>query len=176
MIGINTPETVDPRRPVECFGKEASNKAKELLTGQAVILYSDPTQTERDKYDRLLRYVFLSDGTDYGEKMIEEGYAYEYTYNVPYQKQGIYRIAQRDVEVLKKGLWADNACSGLVVTKPPNVVSPATADSGGDKDCKDFATQIDAQDYFNSRGGSSTNNVDKLDGSDRDGIVCETLP
>ncbi|TRZ78304.1 hypothetical protein D4R87_01005 [bacterium] len=50
MIGINTPETVDPRKPVECFGKEASNKAKELLSGQLVELESDTSQRERGVY------------------------------------------------------------------------------------------------------------------------------
>src|SRR5689334_10458762 len=50
IIGINTPETVDPRRPVQCFGKEASAKAKEILTNQSVRLESDPTQSDKDKY------------------------------------------------------------------------------------------------------------------------------
>jgi micrococcal nuclease len=87
LIGINTPETVDPRKPVECFGEEASNKAKELLMGQQVRLEADPTQGERDKYDRLLRYVFLTDGTFYNKVIIQQGYAYEYTYNTPYKYQ-----------------------------------------------------------------------------------------
>lgn len=63
LIGINTPETVDPRKPVECFGKEASDKAKALLSNTNVSLEADPTQGERDKYGRLLRYVFMEDGT-----------------------------------------------------------------------------------------------------------------
>ncbi|MEK6881792.1 MAG: thermonuclease family protein, partial [Nanoarchaeota archaeon] len=82
FIGINTPETVDPRRPVECFGKEASNENKRLLEGKEVILEKDIT--ERDKYQRLLRYVYLplSDGTllfvnDY---LVRQGFASVYTY------------------------------------------------------------------------------------------------
>lgn len=61
LIGIDTPETVDPRKPVQCFGQESSDKAKQLLSGKKVSLEADPTQGERDQYGRLLRYVFLED-------------------------------------------------------------------------------------------------------------------
>lgn len=57
----------------------------------------------------------------------------------------------------------------------PNDPTPPPASSDGDKDCKDFATQEQAQDYFNSHGGSASNNVDGLD-ADHDGIACESLP
>ena len=62
LIGIDTPETVDPRKPIECFGVEASNKAKELLAGEFVRIEQDPTQSEFDKYGRLLVYVYREDG------------------------------------------------------------------------------------------------------------------
>src|SRR5689334_4640170 len=62
LIGIDTPEVVDPRRPVECFGREASARAHELLDGQTVAVESDPTQGDTDRYGRLLRYIWLSDG------------------------------------------------------------------------------------------------------------------
>ena len=77
LIGIDTPETVDPRKKVQCFGIEASNKAKELLFGKFVSLENDESQGERDKYKRLLRYVFLQDGTNFNLFMIAEGYANE---------------------------------------------------------------------------------------------------
>ena len=111
IIGINTPETVDPRRPVGCFGKEASTKAKELLSGKTVALYADDTQDNRDKYQRLLRYVFV-DGTDYGLWMIQHGYAYEYTYHVPYFYQTEYKNAQRDAKAGNDGLWSPSTCNG----------------------------------------------------------------
>ncbi len=110
LIGINTPETVDPRKPVECFGKEASNKAKEVLTGKMVRLEADPTQSNLDKYGRLLRYIFLEDGTDFNEMMISEGYAYEYTYDVPYKYQTQFKAAQKAASDAGKGLWAEGAC------------------------------------------------------------------
>src|SRR3989339_866272 len=113
LIGINSPEVRDPRKPVECFGKEASTKAKEILTGKNVRIENDPTQGDKDKYKRLLRYIFLEDGTNFNKLMIEEGYAFEYTYNIPYKYQEEFKEAQRLAEINKKGLWADGACNRL---------------------------------------------------------------
>jgi micrococcal nuclease len=110
MIGVNTPETVDPRRTVECFGKEASNKTKELLSGKSVYLESDATQGDRDKYGRLLRYIFMEDGTNYNYWLISNGYAFEYTYNLPYKYQSEFKNAQEFAEINKLGLWAPNTC------------------------------------------------------------------
>ena len=110
LIGINTPETVDPRKPVECFGKEASNEAKKLLTGKKVRVEKDPTQAERDKYQRLLAYVYGEDGLFFNKYTIEQGYAYEYTYDVPYKYQDEFKTAQRTAETAKRGLWAPGVC------------------------------------------------------------------
>lgn len=112
LIGINTPETVDPRRPVECFGKEASAKAKEILAGQTVSLENDPSQQDRDQYDRLLRYIWLPDGRLFNLEMIAQGYAYEYTYDLPYKYQAIFKQAQRAAENGQIGLWSPQTCSG----------------------------------------------------------------
>lgn len=111
VIGIDTPETVDPRKSVECMGMEASNKAKELLkVGNEVYLESDPSQDNRDKYSRLLRYIWINENLDFGKLMIEEGYAYEYTYDLPYKYQESYKRAQKKAEEDKKGLWAEGVC------------------------------------------------------------------
>lgn len=107
LIGIDTPETVDSRRPVGCFGKEASNQAKSLLSGKVVILQKDLSET--DKYKRLLRYVFLplDDGSilfvnDY---LIREGFAKVLTYppDLKYNEQ--FRLAEREAREQKRGLW-----------------------------------------------------------------------
>lgn len=110
LIGINTPETVDPRKPVECFGKEASARASTLLLHQEIKLEYDSTQTKQDKYGRTLAYVILSDGTNFNKKMIEEGYAYEYTYEHPYIYQEAFKTAQQYAELHKRGLWAPGVC------------------------------------------------------------------
>lgn len=116
LIGIDTPEVVDPRRPVQCFGQEASQKAKDILLNQRVRLVADATQSERDKYGRLLRYVFLEDGTSFNQLMIEEGYAHEYTYDSnPYQYQSDFLTAERLAREGKRGLWNEQTCGGTTL-------------------------------------------------------------
>lgn len=109
-IGINTPETVDPRKAVECFGKEASKKNKSLVENKIVYLEKDISDT--DKYGRLLRYVYLKldDGSmlfvnDY---LVREGFAYASSFppDVKYAKK--FLEAQSDAENNKRGLW--NSC------------------------------------------------------------------
>ena len=112
LIGLDTPETVDPRKPVQCFGKAASDKAKELLTGKTVRIEFDVSQGTLDKYGRTLAYVFLSNGTLFNEYMIAEGYGHEYTYNLPYKYQKEFKEAQRRAREEEKGLWADGTCAG----------------------------------------------------------------
>jgi micrococcal nuclease len=111
LIGVDTPESVDPRKTVECFGKEASAFTKNLLEGRLVRLEKDPTQGDRDRYQRLLRYVFLEDGTLVNEKIITEGYGHEYTYKTPYHYQTAFKQAQAKARELGRGLWAANACN-----------------------------------------------------------------
>ena len=112
LIGINTPETVDPRTPVQCFGKEASNRMKELASGQMVYLETDPSQSTYDAYGRLLAYVFLKDGEMLNRKMIAEGYAYEYTYLAPYKYQKEFRQLQNFAHASGYGLWSPSTCNG----------------------------------------------------------------
>ena len=116
LIGVDTPETVDPRKPVQCFGKEATNKMLELLHNKIVLLEEDQSQGDKDKYGRLLRYVFLPDGTNINKELILEGYAYEYTYDLPYKYQDKFENAQISARESKRGLWADNAC----ITQSPS--------------------------------------------------------
>jgi micrococcal nuclease len=112
LIGIDTPETVDPRRPVQCFGREAAAKATELLEGQTVFLEPDPTQGERDRHGRLLRYVWLADGRLVNLELVAQGYAHEYTYAAPYTYQDAFQRAQREAREQGRGLWAPETCAG----------------------------------------------------------------
>ena len=106
LIGIDAPETVDPKKPVQCFGKEASDKAREVLAGKTIILESDPTQGDRDEYGRLLRYISLADGTNFDKFMISEGYAHEYTFKGnPYKYQSEFIQTQEKAREENKGLW-----------------------------------------------------------------------
>ena len=110
LLGINTPETVDPRKGVECYGPEASQKLKEILTDKIVKIEGDPSQDDKDKYGRLLRYIFLND-ENINEKMIKEGYAFEYTYNKhPYLYQKEFKLDQIHARKNKLGLWDLKNC------------------------------------------------------------------
>lgn len=179
LIGINSPESVDPRKPVECFGIEASNRAKELLNNKKVILENDPTQGERDKYQRLLRYVWLEDGTFFNKKMISDGYANEYTYDTPYKYQAEFKQAETEAKALKRGLWADDAClkenqPQSSTTENPTADTSSIICSSNTYNCTDFKTHAEAQQVFNFCGGVNYD-IHRLD-SDSDGIACESLP
>ncbi|MDQ3008784.1 MAG: thermonuclease family protein [bacterium] len=111
LVGINSPETVDPRKPVECFGQQASAKLKQLVTGQQVSLERDSTQSDRDRYGRLLRFVFLEDEQDVGLLMLTDGFAVEALYSTtPHQYHDLYVLAENSAKASKVGLWADEAC------------------------------------------------------------------
>jgi len=136
LIGIDTPETVDPRKPVQCFGKEASTKAKELLNGKKVRIEKDVTQGELDKYGRLLAYIYREDGLFYNKYMIEQGYAHEYTYNTPYKYQTEFKAAQKSAQDNLRGLWSPDTCSGdtdqsitTTVSEGSSSQTPAVTDS-----------------------------------------------
>ncbi len=114
LIGLNTPEVVDPRRPVQCFGTEASAEAHRILDGQSVQLETDPSQDLYDKYGRLLAYVWLTDGTNFNEYQIAHGFGYEYTYDLPYKYQKGFKAAQAAARTAGLGLWAPGACADAV--------------------------------------------------------------
>lgn len=103
-IGMNSPETVDPRKPVQCFGKEASARDKELVNGKEVKLVKDVSET--DKYGRLLRYVYLMDGTFVNLELVKEGFARVDTFppDVKFSKEFV--AADRAARLAQKGLWS----------------------------------------------------------------------
>lgn len=103
-IGINTPESVDPRRPVQCFGREAGEYNRRLVDEQEIVLKKDVSET--DKYGRLLRYVYLLDGTFVNLKLVEDGYARADTFppDVKFSKE--FAAADRAAREAKVGLWS----------------------------------------------------------------------
>lgn len=111
LIGIDTPETVDPRKPVQCFGNEASQFTKNNLLGKEIMIETDSSQDTRDKYGRLLGYVILSDGTNFNKTLIEQGYAFEYTYKTPYAYQKEFKDAEKSAKENLRGLWNPATCA-----------------------------------------------------------------
>lgn len=106
FIGIDTPETHKPNTPVQCYGPAASAHTKNTIeaAGGKVRLVSDSLSTNRDRYNRLLRYVYLPDGTDLNELNIRQGYAFYYPY-FPFSKSTRFAAAQADAKVNNRGLW-----------------------------------------------------------------------
>lgn len=104
LIGVNTPETKHPRKGVEPFGKQASAYTKKRLSGQVVSLELDVQH--RDRYGRLLGYIYLQDGTFFNAELIREGYARTMTIppNVRYQE--VFLGLEREAREKGKGLWA----------------------------------------------------------------------
>jgi len=186
LIGIDTPETVHPSKPVECFGTQASNKAKDLLSGTYITLETDDSQGTYDKYQRTLAYVYLPDGTMFNKYMISEGYAYEYTYGTPYKYQSEFKQAENSAKQNKKGLWADGVCEeetpipSQTTNTSTETESSSPVNTGNYScssniyNCTNFSTHSEAQSVFEMCGGTS-NDVHSLD-SDGDGEACESLP
>jgi len=183
LIGIDTPETKDPRTTVQCFGHEATSYLKTLIEGKSVYLHKDLSQDDIDQYGRLLRYIVLEDGTEINKKMVSEGYAYEYTYQVAYQYQNEYKSEQEQAKKQEKGLWAKNTCSGqrVLPTNVPSIIptteqaTPTIAPSNNtgficncDKTCTQITTCSEAYFQLNECG------CKKRD-TDDDGIPCESL-
>jgi micrococcal nuclease len=107
LIGIDTPESVDPRTPVECFGREASAAASALLDGAEVVLVKDVEEV--DQYDRLLRYVYL--GAEMANaRLVVNGYAHAYTYPPNVRHADLFVQLERDARENARGLWKPDAC------------------------------------------------------------------
>ena len=109
LTGIDTPESVKPNSPVECFGREASAAATALLEGQEVRLVKDIEDT--DQYDRLLRYVYLGDEMA-NARLVINGYASAYTYPPNVRHSDLLIDLQRQARESGRGLWSPDTCSG----------------------------------------------------------------
>jgi endonuclease YncB( thermonuclease family) len=103
LIGVDTPETVDPDRPVQPYGKQASNFAKHMLTGRTVRIMGDVEP--RDRYGRLLAYVWLPDGTFWNALLAAEGYAQLITIPPDVTYAGLFRGLVDEARSADRGLW-----------------------------------------------------------------------
>jgi len=106
FIGVDTPETHDPRKAVQCFGQAASNFTKTFISTNNVRLEADPLNTNRDRYNRLLRYVYLPNGTLVNAEIIKQGYGFAYL-SFPFTKAEEFRQYQTAAREQGKGLWSN---------------------------------------------------------------------
>jgi len=106
FIGIDTPETHKPNTPVQCYGPAAAAFTKNTIGQQQIRLVSDSLSTDRDRYDRLLRYVYLPDGTNLNEKLVRQGYAFYYPY-FPFTKSEQFKADEQAAMAEHAGLWGN---------------------------------------------------------------------
>jgi micrococcal nuclease len=112
FIGVDTPETHKPNTPVQCYGPEAAAHTKAAISKYGEVrLQADPLDTNRDRYGRLLRYVYLPDGTLLDKKIISDGYGFAYL-DFPFSKKTEFAQAEQAARSAKLGLWA--ACKPIV--------------------------------------------------------------
>lgn len=120
FIGIDTPETHKPNTPVQCYGPAAAAYTQNRIkaAGGKVRLVSDSLSSNRDRYNRLLRYVYLTDGADLNQQLVAGGYAFYYPY-FPFSKKTEFQTDEQTAMAAHKGLWG--ACT------------PTPSDNGGYK-------------------------------------------
>ena len=106
LLGVDTPETNDPRKSVQCYGQAASAFTKQLIGTNSVRIASDPLNANRDRYSRLLRYVYLPDGTLVNAEIIKQGYGFAYL-NFPFTKSDEFRKHEIAAKEAGKGLWSN---------------------------------------------------------------------
>jgi micrococcal nuclease len=108
LLGIDTPETVHPTEPIECFGPEASSYASRKLLRQPVALEFDRSQGRLDYYGRTLAYVWVKAGSKpwlFNRRAVSQGYANEYTYDSPYAWRLEFLRAEQRAKQGRRGLW-----------------------------------------------------------------------
>ena len=110
FIGVDTPETHKPNTPVQCYGPAAAAHTKIIIGQHHVRLESDSLSTDRDRYNRLLRYVYLPDNTLVNEDLIKNGYGFYYPY-FPFSKANEFRTSQASAQASFRGLWGN--CSPI---------------------------------------------------------------
>lgn len=109
LIGVDTPETVAPGKPVQPYGPEASAYTKAGLLGLMVRLVPDSRAGERDRYGRTLAYVFIGDEC-WNETLIRKGYGRAYT-DYPFEPatRARFVIVEDAAKAAGRGLWAKEA-------------------------------------------------------------------
>jgi len=108
LIGVDTPETVHPKKAVACFGKQAKQFTRDAVEGKTIRLVLDNVNTKRrhrDRYGRTLAYAYLADGTMLNAELIRQGYAHAYT-RFPFRYLVEFRQIERAARTQGLGLWS----------------------------------------------------------------------
>ncbi len=106
LIGVDTPETKHPQKPVEYFGREATAFTKKMVEGKRVRLEFDQANSQighKDRYKRTLAYIFLEDGTFLNAEIVKQGYGHAYT-RFPFKYLDEFRRYEQEAREQNKGL------------------------------------------------------------------------
>jgi micrococcal nuclease len=131
LIGVDTPETVHPEKPVEFFGPEASEFTKRQLDGKKVRLEFEPSN-QYDDYGRLLAYVLLLDGTYFNAELIKQGYARVIAPS-PFHRYEEFRSYEREARVKGSGLWAGKDICKEIIGNRRSKIYRLPGDAGCNK-------------------------------------------
>jgi micrococcal nuclease len=181
---IDTPETKHPKLGAQPMGKEASEFTRKMLE-EADRITLEYDVEKRDKYDRVLAYVY-ADGVNVQEALLKKGlarvgYVYESRRHLD-----AFREAEQMAKEKKLGVWQcpgyvtdkgfdeDKWCKDGAEEKPDTGYTGPYNPNGPDRDCSDFATQAEAQAFYEAAGGPERD-PHRLD-PDKDGVACESLP
>jgi endonuclease YncB( thermonuclease family) len=172
LIGIDTPERG------ACYAAKATERTRQLAMSKPVVLRGDASQDTRDRYGRLLAYVWIPGGKDLGYHLVAGGFAKVYVFRAPFQRLDAYRNAEAAAKGVSGGQW--KACGTVATPPPPTQPPPPPPPSGaachasyspclpivGDLDCADIRAMGVAP--VRVLGSDPY----RLDG-DNDGLGCE---
>jgi micrococcal nuclease len=178
-IGMDTPETVDPNDPLQWMGPEATKANEALVEGKTVYLEKD--MSEVDQFDRLLRYVWLTDGTAWtlvNLELVRQGVAFAKSYPPDVRYDSVYAEAESVARNSAFGLWQATPARPTAAPTPVFLVPPPAEAKChpsydpclpivDDLDCKDIRAM--GKDPVRIKGSDPY----LLDGSDNDGLGCE---
>lgn len=154
-IGVDTPERGEP------YYAEATEANRQLVEGQPIILVKDVSET--DRFGRLLRYVYLEDGTFVNAELLRQGMARRVTFPPDVAQQTHFGQVQEEARLAGRGLW------GL-----SELLSPCSCE-GNLYNCADFSTQAEAQACHDFCLAQTGQDIHRLDGRG-DGRACRSLP
>ena len=158
-IGVDTPERDEP------FYSEATNANGALVENQEIVMVQDVSET--DPFGRLLRYIYLADGTFVNAELIRQGYGRVVTFPPDVAHAEMFTGLQQEARENQRGLWA--------LSEMLNMPEQCSTCGKNAHDCRDFDTQAAAQSCFDFCMAQTGKDIHHLDGGG-DGIVCESLP
>ncbi len=136
LIGADAPETINPYKPAEHYGKEASDFTSNLLKGERVYIMKDPQQGETDQFGQTLAYIYrYPDGLFINAEIIRQGYGHAHT-KLPFKFMGEFKQLEKFAQETKKGLW-----NVAPVREEPNITTTHSSSARPEQKTKTIPPQ-----------------------------------